>query len=173
VFEFMSNVLGAQSTVCGGGRYDGLVASLGGPPTPGVGFGLGLERFLMIVEKSAPAPPAPREGIAVVALGEAARAALFPLLAELRRRSGTLPITSDYAAAKIQTQFKRADRAGARVALIAGDDELARGVVGLRDLVTRAQTERALTRDPAADAQALLSWYRALSPSDAATLEAV
>jgi histidyl-tRNA synthetase len=173
VFEFVSGALGAQSTVCGGGRYDGLVGSLGGPATPGVGFGLGLERFLTIVERTRGTQPAAREGIAVVALGEAARAALFPLLAELRRRSGALPITSDYAAAKIQTQFKRADRAGARVALIAGDDELARGVVGLRDLATRAQSDHPLTRDAAADAAALLSWYRSLSPSGDATLEAV
>jgi histidyl-tRNA synthetase len=170
VFEFMSNALGAQSTVCGGGRYDGLVGSLGGPPTPGVGFGLGLERFLTIVEKTAGALPAPRAGIAVIALGAAARTELFPLLAELRRRSGALPITSDYAAAKIQTQFKRADRAWARVALIAGDDELARGVVGVRDLVTRAQHDFPLTRDSAADAAALLEWYRSLGD---AVLEAV
>jgi histidyl-tRNA synthetase len=173
VFEFVSDALGAQSTVCGGGRYDGLVGSLGGPATPGVGFGLGLERFLMIVEKSAGAPPAPREGIAVVALGAAARTALFPLLAELRKRSGALPITSDYAAGKIQAQFKRADRAGARVALIAGDDELARGVVGLRDLETRAQSDHPLTGEAAADAAALLAWYGSLSPSGDARLEAV
>ncbi len=172
VFELMSDALGAQSTVCGGGRYDGLVGSLGGPATPGVGFGLGLERFLMIVEKTAGAPAAPREGIALVALGAAARGALYPLLAELRRRSGPLPITCDYAAAKIATQFKRADRAGARVALIAGDDELERGVIGVRDLVTRAQHERPLTRDAARDAAALLEWYRAL-PESGATLEAV
>ncbi len=173
VFEFISSALGAQSTVCGGGRYDGLVASLGGPPTPGVGFGLGLERFLMIVEKTLEPAPPPREGIAVVALGAAARAALFPLLAELRRRSGTLAVTSDFAAGKIQTQFKRADRAGARIALIAGDDELARGVVGVRDLVTRSQSDRPLTRDAARDADALLDWYRALPPGGGATLEAV
>ena len=173
VFEFISSALGAQSTVCGGGRYDGLVASLGGPPTPGVGFGLGLERFLMIVEKTLEAAPPPRDGIAVVALGPAARTALFPLLAELRRRGGAVAVTSDFAAGKLQTQFKRADRAGARIALIAGDDELARGVVGVRDLVTRSQSDRPLTRDAARDADALLDWYRALPPSSGATLEAV
>jgi histidyl-tRNA synthetase len=173
VFEFVSDALGAQSTVCGGGRYDGLVGSLGGPQTPGVGFGLGLERFLMIVEKSAGAPAPPRAGIAVIALGAAARAALFPLLAELRKRSGSLPITSDYGGGKIQAQFKRADRAGARVALIAGDDELARGVVGVRDLETRAQSDRPLTGEAAADAESLLAWYESLSPSGDARLEAV
>jgi histidyl-tRNA synthetase len=173
VFEIISSALGAQSTVCGGGRYDGLVSSLGGPPTPGVGFGLGLERFLMVVEGTAGAALPVREGIAVVALGAAARAALFPLLAELRRRSGSLPITIDYSAAKIQTHFKRADRARARVALIAGDDELARGVVGVRDLATRLQSDHPITRDAAADADALLAWYRSLPPSGIVALEAV
>ena len=85
VFEFVSTALGAQSAVCGGGRYDDLVKQLGGPPTPAVGFGLGLERFLMVVEASGAEAPAPRAGIAVIALGSAARAHAIPLVAALRR----------------------------------------------------------------------------------------
>ncbi len=82
VFEFVSSALGAQSTVCGGGRYDGLVQELGGPPTPGVGFGLGIERFLMVVEKLEAGREPERRGVQAIALGEAARARL---LADRRR----------------------------------------------------------------------------------------
>ncbi|MBV8721304.1 MAG: histidine--tRNA ligase, partial [Candidatus Eremiobacteraeota bacterium] len=79
VFEIVSSVLGAQSTVCGGGRYDGLVRSLGGPEVPGVGFALGMERFLMIVEATGRAAPPPRRGIQAIALGAQERAGMVPI----------------------------------------------------------------------------------------------
>ncbi|MBD5635321.1 MAG: histidine--tRNA ligase, partial [Candidatus Eremiobacteraeota bacterium] len=106
VFEFISDDLGAQSTVCAGGRYDGLVEQLGGPPTPGVGFAMGLERLLLILAKRAPAASRPRAGVAVVALGDAARERVVPLVAALRRASGDVPVTIDYGDAKIAAQFK-------------------------------------------------------------------
>ena len=91
VFEITSTALGAQSTVCGGGRYDGLVASLGGPPTPAVGFGLGLERFLMMVDAARGGGSPARRGIQAIALGaggaRAAGAAGRPRCAP-RRRAG-------------------------------------------------------------------------------------
>jgi histidyl-tRNA synthetase len=145
VFEFSSTALGAQSALCGGGRYDNLVASLGGPPTPSVGFALGIERLLMVMETLAAQAPPERNGIAVIGLGEAARTRCFEIAAALRNTIGKSdyfgapPIVMDYSDSKLETQLKRADRAGARMAVIAGDDELASGGVVLRDLERRDQ----------------------------------
>ncbi|MDQ2908107.1 MAG: histidine--tRNA ligase [Candidatus Eremiobacteraeota bacterium] len=161
VFEFVSDRLGAQSTVCGGGRYDDLVASLGGPPTPGIGFALGLERFLMIAGESV-VPGAASHGIAVIALGDVARRQTVPLIAALRRSSGSTPIVVDYGDAKIATHLRRAQRAHARAALIVGDDELARGHVVVRDLSARAQATVPFAADAAATSAAILAWYEAL-----------
>jgi len=136
VFEITSDALGSQSTVCGGGRYDGLVQSLGGPDTPAVGFGLGLERFLMMVEAAGSAKESARSGIQFIALGELARERLVHLLGYLRARGGT-PAFMDYNDRKLVAQLKIADRNNARYALIAGTEEVASGQLVLRDLVTR------------------------------------
>ena len=165
VFEFVSAELGAQSTVCAGGRYDGLVESLGGPPTPGVGFAMGLERLSMILEQHGIFRGGEREGIAVIALGDIARTSVVPLVAALRRTPGDVPVTIDYGDAKIPAQFKKADRANARAAVIVGDEELARGVVVVRDLATRVQDTLAFASDDDATASAVLHWYRALAPA--------
>jgi len=162
VFEFVSGDLGAQGTVCAGGRYDELVASLGGIATPGVGFALGMERFLMILAKRGSEAPAPRAGIAVVALGEVARTRVVPLVAALRRASAELAITIDYGDAKIATQFKKADRANARAAVIVGDDEVGAGTLVVRDLVSRRQETLAAPGSDGESAGAILRWYRAL-----------
>ena len=168
VFEFQSSDLGAQATVCAGGRYDGLIAALGGPPTPGVGFALGIERFLMIVERRGSAAALPQAGIAVITLGAAARERVVPLVAALRRSSDGVPVTIDYNDAKIAAQFKRAERANARVALILGDDELASQTIVVRDLVTRVQDTLEARGDDAAIAERVLAWYRALGPANGA-----
>jgi histidyl-tRNA synthetase len=169
VFEFVSSDLGAQATVCAGGRYDGLVAELGGPSTPGVGFALGIERFLMILAKRESGAPPVRAGLALVTLGDAARAYAIPLLAALRRTSAELPVTIDYGEAKIAAQFKKADRAGARAAVIVGDDELANSSVKVRDLVTRVQDTLGPHTGASEAAEAVLRWYHALpAASDAA-----
>lgn len=147
VFEITSTALGAQSTVCGGGRYDGLVASLGGPPTPAVGFGLGLERFLMMVDAARGDAAEPRRGIQAIALGAAARTRLVPLVAELRA-TWPDPVFVDYGDRKLTAHFKLADRNRARWALILGDDELAANEIVLRDLELR--TDRTLPLDGAA-----------------------
>ena len=136
VFEITSEALGAQSTVCGGGRYDGLVKSLGGPDVPAVGFGLGLERFLMMLQAAQQSQEAERAGIQFVALGERARERMVHLLAYLRAAGGS-PAFMDYDNRKLLAQLKIADRNNARYALIAGDDELEKGELVLRDLVTR------------------------------------
>jgi histidyl-tRNA synthetase len=146
VFEITSDALGAQSTVCGGGRYDGLVAQLGGPDTPAVGFGLGLERFLMMLAARGEEPPA-RRGIQAIGLGAAARARLIPIVAALRAR-GPAPTFIDYQDRKLTAHFKLADRNLARYALIIGDDELAGGEVVLRDLEARADRRVPLAERP-------------------------
>ncbi len=155
VFEFVSAAIGAQSTICGGGRYDGLVGELGGPPTPGVGFGLGLERFLMVVEKLEAGRAPERRGVQAIALGEAARDRLLPIVGSLRALSAE-PTFADWQGRKLAAQFKLADRNGARWALILGDDELARGEIVLRDLVARADRRLPLAGSAAEVARTLV-----------------
>jgi histidyl-tRNA synthetase len=169
VFEFDSEALGSQNAICGGGRYDDLVRSLGGPPTPGVGFGLGLERFLMLLDEMGASAAAEREGIAVVALGARARKLSLALLAALRRRDdGGVPIVEDYGEAKLERQLKRADRGNARAAVILGDDELAANVVVARDLVARTQSQLSVPLASAdATADEILRWYSELRPATA------
>lgn len=136
VFEIISDALGAQSAVCAGGRYDDLVRSLGGPDMPAVGFALGLERFLMIVDTEATARESQRSGIQLIALGAQARERLVHLLGYLRAAGG-LSAFMDYEDRKLLAQLKIADRNNARYAAIAGEEELSRGRLTLRDLVTR------------------------------------
>jgi histidyl-tRNA synthetase len=136
VFEFTSGVLGSQNSLCGGGRYDGLVKSLGGPDVPAVGFALGMERFLMTLRAAAAPGETPRRGLQAIALGAQARAVLAPLLVELRRALAE-PAYMDYLERKLLAQLKIADRNRARYALIVGSDELASGKAILRDLESR------------------------------------
>jgi histidyl-tRNA synthetase len=145
VFEITSSALGAQSTVCGGGRYDGLVKSLGGPDVPAVGFALGIERFLMMIEAVHGERALPRRGIQAVALGAQARAALVPLVIDLRRLLD-MPVFMDYEDRKLLAHLKIADRNNARYALILGSDELAAGEIVLRDLEAREDQRIALGR---------------------------
>jgi len=155
VFEITSSALGAQSAVCGGGRYDDLVESLGGPPTPGVGFGLGLERFLMVVKATAGDVTPVRRGFQAIALGTAARERLFPVAAALRI-DGPVPVFMDFADRKLTAHFKAADRNGARFALILGDDELGSGQIVLRDLLTREDRKIGMAATPEATARVLV-----------------
>ena len=143
VFEIISGALGSQSTVCGGGRYDGLVASLGGPDVPAVGFGLGIERFLMMLDAAGGEAEPVRSGIQAVGLGVQARTALVPIVAELRRRLGE-HVYMDFDDRKLLSHLKSADRNGARYALILGTDELAKGELILRDLEARSDRRLAL-----------------------------
>ena len=140
VFEITSSALGAQSTVCGGGRYDGLVRSLGGPDVPAVGFALGLERFLMMIAATHGERAPVRRGVQAIALGTQARVTLVPLV-ELLRRALERPFFMDYEERKLLTHLKIADRNNARFALILGSDELTAGVLVLRDLETRSDQQ--------------------------------
>lgn len=155
VFEFISDDLGAQSTVCAGGRYDGLVSSLGGPPTPAVGFALGIERFLMLLGTS----PAQREGIALIALGKTAREHVLPWLASLRSTEKAPPVSIEYGDASLTSHFKKADNANAKAAVIVGDDELAKQTFILRNLTDRTQQTIAEDSTPQATAQRIIALY--------------
>jgi histidyl-tRNA synthetase len=156
VFEITSSVLGAQSSVCGGGRYDHLVRSLGGPDVPAVGFALGIERFLMMLQARGEFERPNRNGIQAIPLGVQARTVIVPIVAELRRQL-TIPVFVDYEDRKLLTHLKLADRNGARYALIAGSQELASGELVLRDLEDRSDRRLPLD-EPRVVVRALEAW---------------
>ena len=129
-FEITSSQLGAQATVCGGGRYDGLVQQLGGPATPAIGWALGMERLVLLLSQAE--CPAAALDLYVVSRGEAAATAALAL-ARLCRQAG-LAVERDASGSAFAKQFKRADRSGARWAAVIGEQEAADGLVGLQDL---------------------------------------
>ena len=133
-FEFVTGDLGAQGTVMGGGRYDGLVELMGGPTLPGVGWAAGIERLAMLTA----APPPPRRPAAVVPIGEAAEGAALTL-AEVLRNSGC-PVDLSYSG-NVARRMRRANHINARIAVLIGEDEIARNVVTLRDLDSGEQNE--------------------------------
>ncbi len=136
-FEFVTDRLGAQGTVMAGGRYDGLVEQMGGPPTPAVGWAAGVERLAMLLGDPAP-PPGP---VAVVPVGEDAEAPAMAVLQALRQAG----IRAEMAyRGNLKRRMERANRIGARAAVILGAEEAARGVAQLKRLDTGAQEEVAL-----------------------------
>jgi histidyl-tRNA synthetase len=141
-FEVHYPPLGAQSALGGGGRYDGLVEAVGGPPTPAVGFSSGIERVLATLQETAaagvPAPAGP--GILVAPLGEAARRQALLLAHDLREVAAA---QVDLSGRSLKAQLRGADRAGARLVVLLGDDELARGEATVRDLATGQQSAHA------------------------------
>jgi histidyl-tRNA synthetase len=147
-FEFTTDALGAQGTVMAGGRYDGLIAEMGGPPGAGVGWAAGVERLAMLLARE---PEAPRP-IAVVPLGEAAEAAALALADRLRR--GGVRVELGYRG-NLKRRLEQANKRHARAAVILGEDEIARGAVALKDLDTGTQAEVAL-----ADLDARLAQFR-------------
>jgi len=142
-FEFESDVLGpTQSTLCGGGRYDGLAEALGGPATPGVGFGLGLERVLMAMEREGRPPPHGDEwggGVFVVGMGQDAWREARGLVRELRSRG--YRAESALEERPLGAQLKMADRTGAAYAVIIGEQEMRDGVVTVRDMEKGTQEQ--------------------------------
>ncbi len=144
-FELQSTApgLGVQNTIAGGGRYDGLVAELGGPPTPAVGFAMGLERLLLALGDERP-PLRPVAQVGCVSRGEAARRALLPLARDLRELG--ISVDVDHRGSSVKSQMKRADKLGCALVLILGEDELARQVVTLREMAGSAAGEAGATR---------------------------
>lgn len=152
VFEFVTDELGAQGTLCGGGRYDGLFEVLGGKPTPAVGWGLGIERVLELLKAQGQIPPvAIPDAYAIIAHAEGLLVAM-PCIQVLRAQGVSVQMHASTSIASddmgsFKSQFKRADASGARFALIFGEDEIAQGVVtvkSLRDGVGGAQMTHSL-----------------------------
>jgi len=134
VFEWVTDRLGAQGTVCAGGRYDGLVQQLGGRATPAVGFAMGLERLVALLDEQGFGDDAAPLDAYLVTLGAAARQRGLKLAEELRDELPELRLLSHCGGGSFKAQFKKADRSGARFALILGEGELERGVVGVKPL---------------------------------------
>ncbi len=139
-FEFVTTSIGAQGTVCGGGRYDNLIEEVGGPSTPGVGFGLGIERLLLTMESEGVEIPKPEgTGAFIVMMGEDAKKYGLGLAASLRSLGINTEI--DLLARNIKGQMKNASRAGAKYAVIIGDNELETGMLGVKILDESRQIE--------------------------------
>ena len=137
-FEWTTAMLGSQSAVAAGGRYDGLVQELGGPPIPGIGFALGVERLTMLLKmQERPAPSGPEIYIAWV--GEKARDWAFPLAHRLRRKG--LVVEMEGEARSLKSQMRRADKLRATSVLIVGEDELNKGAAALREMATKQQED--------------------------------
>ncbi|MFE5583599.1 histidine--tRNA ligase [Kitasatospora sp. NPDC056531] len=142
-FEFVHNGLGAQSAIGGGGRYDGLSEMIGGPALPSVGWALGVDRTYLALEAEGVVLDLPAAtSVYAVALGEEAKNVLFAKVVELRRAGVATDLA--FGVKTIKNAMKSADRSGARFALIAGDRDLAEGVVQLKDMSTGEQTPVAL-----------------------------
>jgi len=142
-FELLTNRLGSQSAVAGGGRYDGLIRQLGGPDLTGIGFAMGLERLVLLKETADRESPAP--ALFIAGLGEAAADEAFRLMS-LLQRSG-IEVEMDYQGRSLKAQLRRADKLGAARVLIIGEDELARGSAQLRTMADGSQQEVRLDID--------------------------
>ncbi len=156
VFEWITDKLGAQGTVCGGGRYDGLFEQLGGKPTPAVGWGMGVERMLLLLEAVGVQPPASGPEVYAVVPNAAAMAVAVASCEALRATGVRVQMHAAGVDAwgSVKTQFKRADASGARFALIFGGDELARGEASIKNLRDADQPQRSA---PLADVPALMA----------------
>ena len=140
VFEIITETPDGNLTVCGGGRYDGLVEELGGPATPGIGWGMGIERMIMVQDMRSAAPAAPDYLDAfVVTLGDEARLAGVKLVNELREKGVKADL--DHAARSMKAQFKFASKLGVKRVIVIAGDELEKGVVKLRDMEASTETE--------------------------------
>ncbi|HXA36006.1 MAG TPA: histidine--tRNA ligase [Steroidobacteraceae bacterium] len=134
VFEWTTDALGSQSTICAGGRYDGLVAQLGGAGTPGIGWAMGQERVVMLIEKQGLGVQRERPQVYLVLAGERSQIAGFKLAEQLRDAWPGLALQINLGGGSFKTQFKRADKSGAQFAILLGDEEMARGVVAVKAL---------------------------------------
>lgn len=141
VFEWVTNSLGSQGTVCAGGRYDGLVEQLGGRATPAVGFAMGLERLVLLVQAVNPEFIAsPVVNIYLVAAGAQTQSAAMTLAERLRDEMPGVKLMTNHGGGNFKKQFARADKWGARIALVLGESEVADGTVVVKDLRSGEQT---------------------------------
>ena len=146
VFEFVSGDIGAQSTVCGGGRYDGLIKSLGGADQPGIGYAMGIERLLMVLEAQGIEIPKPAPcDLYIASMGEDAAVRAMELAAGLR--SEGFAAESDLVGRSLKAQMKYADKIGAKFSMVIGDDELAAGKAKVKNMATGETAEVELDGD--------------------------
>lgn len=146
VFEFVTGAIGAQGTVCGGGRYDGLIEELGGPSLPGVGFAMGLERLLLVMAASqAETPLAARCELYLAPMGRAASIAAGAMATQLR--AAGVAADFDTMSRSLKAQMRYADKLGAAFTMVIGDDELARHEATVKEMATGAQTALPLGGD--------------------------
>lgn len=135
VFEWVTNSLGAQGTVCAGGRYDGLVAQLGGHATPAVGFAMGLERLVLLVQAVNPDfQPQRAVDVYLISSGEGTQSAAMRLAEKIRDAYPQVKLMTNYGGGNFKKQFARADKWGARVALVLGENEMNAGQVNVKNL---------------------------------------
>jgi histidyl-tRNA synthetase len=146
VFEWITDSLGAQGTICAGGRYDGLVEQLGGRATTAAGFAMGLERLLALLETQGNMPALPGPHAYMVTFGEQAEHAGLLLAERLRDTLPDLRLVMNAGGGSFKAQMKRADRSGAELALILGEDEIARGEIGVKFL-RRDEAQRTFSQD--------------------------
>ncbi len=143
VFEIISTDIGAQGTVCGGGRYDGLVSEIGGPDVPGIGFGLGIERLLLAIENQNITIPEPQKfDFFVVCMKEGYKMYAFDILQKIRYQGYSADM--DHMSRSMRAQFKYADKLDAKYVIIIGDDEVKNRVVSLKNMETGEQIQKQL-----------------------------
>jgi len=161
VFEWVTDALGAQDAVCSGGRYDGLLSQLGGEATPGIGFALGVERVVTLIGQTGAAPATPAPGVYVIASGARAEGLALHVAEQLRESLPRVGVHANLGGGSFKTQFRRADRSGACLALILGDAELERGVVAVKPLRREAGQSECLLAELGARVRKMLeeeSW---------------
>ncbi len=139
VFEWVTTHLGSQGTVCAGGRYDGLVAQLGGREATAIGFAIGLERLIALLEATDALPPIAGVDVYLVAVGELAAKQSLILAEQLRDQIPNIKLITHCGGGSFKNQFKRADRSGARWTLILGEDEITKQVIGVKTMATGEQ----------------------------------
>ena len=139
-FEIISEDIGAQSTVCGGGRYDNLVSELGGPNTPAIGFGMGIERLLLTIQNNEIKLPIPKGlDIFIVTIGDAAQAESMKILSRLRENG--ISADKDHLGRSVKAQFKYSDKQNSRFTIVLGEDEMKNDSITLKDMKSSEQFE--------------------------------
>jgi histidyl-tRNA synthetase len=134
VFEWVSNELGSQGTICGGGRYDGLVEKMGGNSTPAIGFAMGLERIALLIHDKSKQLITDRPHLYFVSMGENAHFESMKISRNILQMMPNITITNDISIGTLKSQMKKANKSGADFAMILGEEELARNVLSFKPL---------------------------------------
>ena len=147
VFEWVTTALGSQGTVCGGGRYDGLVEELGGTSTPAVGFGLGLERLILLLTTLEKIKPQSQVDVYVLGQGEDIELHLIEIASFLRKELKGVKIQMHCGGGNFKKQFKKADKLGAKVAVIVGDNEIEKGMISVKNMTDKDSNQETIALD--------------------------